>query len=104
VPGWLARLVARIAAMAADGRVQLTAKASLEADDLGLSQEDVNDVLMSLKTADYAGRLTSHGEWLYVFLPEVEGLLLYVKLVVRAGCVIVSFHEDKNQDEDEVAH
>jgi hypothetical protein len=32
---------------------------------------------------------------MYVFKPEVEGLVLYVKLVLRGDCIVVSFHEDE---------
>jgi len=36
-----------------------------------------------------------------VFKPAVAGTLVYLKLVLRAECVVVSFHEDEDEDEDE---
>jgi len=39
-------------------------------------------------------------EWLYVFKPRVAGIALYVKLIVRIECVVISFHEDEEDDED----
>lgn len=32
---------------------------------------------------------------LYLFKPQLAGTVLYVKLVLRNGCVVVSFHEDE---------
>ena len=39
-------------------------------------------------------------EWLYVFKPRVASVVLYVKLIVRTDCVVISFHEDEEDDED----
>jgi hypothetical protein len=41
------------------------------------------------------------GEWLYVFKPTVAEMLFYVKLAVRANCLVVSFHEDEGVEDDE---
>lgn len=41
------------------------------------------------------------GEWMYVFKPYVGGRVLYVKLIVRDGCVVVSFHEDEGEGHEE---
>jgi len=30
----------------------------------------------------------------------VAGIALYVKLIVRTECVVISFHEDEEDDED----
>jgi hypothetical protein len=39
---------------------------------------------------------------MYVFKPDVEGQITYVKIVLRKDCVIVSFHEDDgDRDDDE---
>jgi len=40
------------------------------------------------------------GEWLYVFLARVAGETLYVKLLLRADCLIVSFHEQVDDDQE----
>jgi hypothetical protein len=34
---------------------------------------------------------------MYVFKPSVAGVLVYLKLVLRAECVVVSFHEDEGE-------
>jgi len=72
---------------------------------LGLSPEDVRDVIAGLGADDSAGRLASEttGEWMYVFKPDVGGQIIYVKLVLRGDCVVVSFHEDEGggHEEDE---
>ena len=38
---------------------------------------------------------------MYVFKPEVGGIVMYVKIVLRAHCVVVSFHEEQPDNEDE---
>jgi hypothetical protein len=72
---------------------------------LGLSPEDVREVIIGLRARDSAGRLASEttGEWLCVFKPDVGGQIIYLKLVVREDCVVVSFHEDEGggHEEDE---
>jgi hypothetical protein len=35
-----------------------------------------------------------------VFKPTVIGMRLYVKLIIRNGCLVVSFHEDEIDDEE----
>ena len=89
--------------MAASGDVRVTYKAGREGLTLGLSPEDVRDVLAGLGVQDAAGRLTSKatGEWMYVFKPAVGKEIIYVKLVVREDCVVVSFHEDEGGGHEE---
>lgn len=41
------------------------------------------------------------GEWMYVFNPTVGGRRVYVKLVLREDCVLVSFHEDESGGHEE---
>ncbi len=105
MPGWLVRILERIHEFAAEGRYRLTYKALREAESLGFAPEDVQGVLVRLGTSDSAGRVASRttGEWLYVFKPCVGAEVLYVKLIVRNGCVVVSFHEDEGggHEEDE---
>jgi hypothetical protein len=38
---------------------------------------------------------------MYVFKPTVAEMLVYVKLIVRANCLVVSFHEDEGIPDDE---
>ena len=56
-----------------------------------------------MSAGDSAGRLVSEttGEWMYVFKPTVGGQVLYVKIVLRADCVVVSFHEDERAGHEE---
>ena len=38
---------------------------------------------------------------LRVCKPEVAGIVLYVKLIVRSECVVISFHEDDGDADEE---
>jgi len=69
---------------------------------LGLDEEDALQVLSRLRPGDLVGRVESErtAEWQYVFKPRVAGIALYVKLIVRIECVVISFHEDEEDDED----
>src|SRR5437762_10606168 len=103
MPGWLLRVLARIHRLAAEGKVQLTEKAfeELRALPLGLSIEDAHHILERLTAGECAGRLVSRetDEWLYVFKPRIADIVLYVKVVLRADCVVVSFHEEGGDDD-----
>jgi hypothetical protein len=103
MPRWLPKVLKRIHVLAAAGEIRLTYKAEREALLLGLSPVDVRDVIVGLGARDSGGRLASAttGEWLYVFQPHVGGQNIYVKLVLREDCVVVSFHEDRGHEEDE---
>jgi hypothetical protein len=106
MPRWLPNALKRVHELAAAGKVLLTYKAVREGASLGLSPEDVRDVLAGVGAKDSAGRLASETttrEWMYVFKPDVGGQILYVKLVLRENCVVVSFHEDEGggHEEDE---
>ena len=52
---------------------------------------------------DYAERLESEltGEWLYVFKLSLAHTVVYVKLVLRAECIVVSFHKDEGGSREE---
>jgi hypothetical protein len=101
MPRWLPRLLRRIHELAGRGRVRLTLKAARELAALvaGLDVQDACDVLVALTADDFAERFASEhtGEWMYVFKPSVAGVLVYLKLVLRAECVVVSFHEDEGE-------
>jgi hypothetical protein len=87
----------RIRALGASGRVRLTMKARTELAglDIGLDRLDAYDIVANLSTGDFASRFTSKatGEIMYVFKPIVAGMVLYVKIVLRDECVVISFHE-----------
>ena len=95
---WLPATLKMIHKLAKKKKVVFTHKVALEVAhlDLGIDFDDVCDVLSSLIAADFRERLKSKStnEWLYVFKPEVGGTVLYVKLLLRAECVVISFHED----------
>jgi hypothetical protein len=105
VPRWLPRLLTRIHELAAQGQVRFTLKAIRELAVLGagLDVQDACDVLSALTVDDFAERFESEwtGEWMYVFKPAVAGAVVYLKLVVRTECLVVSFHEDEAEAEDE---
>jgi len=99
VPPWQRRVLTRLRALAATGRVVFTAKARGEMAAAGLRPEDVLDILASLRRAEPIERLRSarSGEWLYVFRPDVGGDPFYLKVVLRSGCTLVSCHEDAHE-------
>jgi hypothetical protein len=105
MPRWLPRLLRRIHELAGRGRVRLTLKAARELAGLGagLEVQDACDVLAALSAADFAERFESEhtGEWMYVFKPSVAGTLVYLKLILRADCVVVSFHDDEGEADEE---
>ena len=65
-----------------------------------MDPDDYCDVLRNLATSDSAGRIRSanSGEWMYVFEPTVTGTRLYLKLILRRECIIISFHEEGDDD------
>lgn len=67
--------------------------------DAGLDEEDARHVLANLEASDFVERAVSKktGEWLYVFKPGVGGVGVYVKVVLRGDCIVISFHEDEGQ-------
>ena len=103
MPPALADVLRRIRALAADQKVRFTLKAVRELVALGLDATDACESLEGLKAADFVKRLMSEatGECMYVFKPNVGGILVYVKLILRRGCVVVSFHEDEGRDDEE---
>jgi hypothetical protein len=104
MPSWLPKALTRVRRLAAERRVRFTLKAQRELAILGLDAPDGCEVLANLGTGDAAARLRSSttGEWMYVFKPAAAGDIVYVKLILRNDCVVVSFHEDEGgRDEDE---
>ena len=103
---WLPAVLARIRELAAQGKVRFTIKAlrELAALDLGFDEEDARHVLANLAARDFVERFVSRktGEWMYVFEPAVGGTVVYVKVILRKDCVVISFHAEEDQsDEDE---
>jgi hypothetical protein len=83
----------------------LKARRELAGLELGLDDEDAREIPANLTPRASAGRLRSAatGEWMYVFKPQVSGNVLYVKLILRSSCVVISFHEDDGHSHEEGA-
>jgi hypothetical protein len=107
MPRWLPKVLKRVRELAAARKVLFTLKARRELASLGfgLDEDDACDVLANLAGDDSAGRLESAatGEWMYLFKPQLAGTVLYVKLILRNDCVVVSFHEDEGGGHEEDA-
>lgn len=105
MPRWFPVTLRRIRLLAAQRNVRFTLKAQLELAMLGwgFDAEDACQMLASLTSRNFAGRLVSKitGEWMYVFKPSVSGAVLYIKLVLRNDCLVVSFHEDTGEEYEE---
>lgn len=101
---WLTAVVASIRGMAVRRKVRFTLKAlqELAALDMGLDEEDACDVLANLAPSDLVERLVSKktGEWMYVFKPSVGPVVVYVKVVLRSDCVVISFHEEEDHSDE----
>ena len=98
--------LARIRQLAAGRKVRFTMKAlrELAALAMGLDEEDACDVLSRLAPSDLVEHLVSKrtGEWMYVFKPSIGEVVVYVKVVLRSDCVVISFHEEEDYgDEDD---
>jgi hypothetical protein len=104
-PRWAVLVLAEIRRLVALGRVRFTLKATQElaALELGLDEQDALQILSEMRVADLRGRVESEctPEWLYVCKPEVGRINLYVKLIVRSECVVISFHEDEGDADEE---
>jgi len=83
----------------------LKARRELASLQFGLDEQDACDVLANLAAEDSAGRLKSPamGEWAYVFKPLLAGTVLYVKLILRSDCAVISFHQGEGEGHEEDA-
>jgi hypothetical protein len=99
---WLQDVFARIRDLASNHEVLFTHKAlrELAALDLGLDEDDRCCILAGLTATDSAGRIRSviTGEWMYVFKPTVTRTRIYLKLILRRNCIIISFHEEGDEN------
>jgi hypothetical protein len=94
--------VVQIRRLVAQRRVLFTLKALRELAVLGLNEEDALDVLAALAPKDLVGHTRSHrtGEWMHVFNLRIGHDVVYLKVIVRTACVIISFPHDEGEDED----
>lgn len=97
-PTWLPKIIDRVRQSGREGSVRFTLKAlkELATLELGLDETDVCGILAELNERDFRSRIVSAVtlEYLYIFVPKVAGMEIYLKVVVRAHCVVISFHED----------
>lgn len=104
-PRGLPTVLARIRTFVEAGQVRFTLKAlrELSALDLGLDADNACDILDGLTSADFFARIMSErtGEWMYVFKPTVAATTLYVKVIIRSDCIVISMHEDEVSDEQD---
>lgn len=102
---WLRDVLERIKELADAGLVEFTNKAQAEIDRLGwgLDVGDARDVVSELEAHEFTERIRSilTDEWLYVFKPVVFDHVIYLKLALRDGCVVISFHRDSDGEEDD---
>ena len=95
----------QIRRLAAQRRVSFTLKALRELArlDIGMDTEDACDVLARVGPTDLVERVRSviTGEWMYILKPRVVDIDMYVKVLLRHDCLVISFHEDEGSDEEE---
>ena len=105
MPRWIRRALARIHQLAAVERIAFTQKAldELRVLPLDLDALDACHILLNLNPRQCACRVLSRdtAEWLYIFKPRIAGVRLYVKLVLRGHCTVISFHEDLDNDHEQ---
>lgn len=96
MPIWRTRALRRLRDRATARKVRFTLKALRELAALDLDEDDACDFLANLTGEQCSGRQRSQetGEWMYVFKPVVGGAVLYIKVILRSDCVLISFHED----------
>ncbi len=95
-PRWLARVLMTVHGLSFQRRIRFTHKAFSEIGDLGLDEDGACGIIEDLRREDFHDRLISDqtGEWMYVFKLCIGGLAVYLKLILRDDCIVVSFHED----------
>jgi hypothetical protein len=102
MPRWLWFALVRIRVHARRRSLRFTLKAREELAALHLAERDGAEILAELTIADFDSRIQASetGEWMYVFKPNVAAARLYVKLILRGDCVVISFHEEGEGDGD----
>ena len=97
--------MARIRALPGQREVHFTLKALRELAGLGmgLDEEDACEVLANLIASEFDQCLRSKktGEWMYVFKPGIGGVFVYLKVILRAECIVISFHEEEDQSHED---
>jgi motility quorum-sensing regulator / GCU-specific mRNA interferase toxin len=84
----------RIKELVRNGARVITLSALAGARELGLDEEDVDEVVLSLEEADFYKTMPAQklaGLWQDVYRPMREGIELYVKLQISSWAVVISF-------------
>jgi len=82
--------------LVAEGKVKATVSALNGADDLGLTFDDICQVILQLRSTDFFKSMTTyldHTVWQDVYRPKLKCGDVYMKLTVSKGVLIVSFKE-----------
>lgn len=88
--------LAQVKALVAAGKIKYTKTAVLAADALGYTRQDIRMEVLRLQSADFYKSMTTYhdsGMWQDVYRhPSAVGML-YIKLMVYDGVLVVSFKE-----------
>ncbi len=82
--------------LVSQGRIRATLSASLGAEALGFSEQEMAGVVLALSQGDFYKSMTTyhdHREWQDVYRPTTSRGRLYLKLSVYEEVVLVSFKE-----------
>ena len=85
-----------VKAYVAASKVRTTHSARLGATALGMELSDMLEVLLALTPADFYKSMTTHADhtvWQDVYRPNTKVGIIYIKLTVMDGVLIVSFKE-----------
>lgn len=105
MPRWLGEVLKAVHRNARQGSVRVTYKALQEMAALepSIAPEEARQLIEGLDRASFRHRLRSirSGEWLYVFRATWCAEPVYIKLLLRTDCTIISFHPEASDDEIE---
>jgi hypothetical protein len=92
----ISAFLARLRIAVRHGHVWVSAKAIDEAlDDLGWERTDILDMLTNLASTDFERTepsMVRPEDLIWVFCPDSDQGTLWIRLIERAGIVVVSFH------------
>ena len=65
--------------------------------EIGIDETDICEILKNITALDFFEIIKSKitDEWMYVFKITIETTLVYLKLILRDNCIIISCHEDR---------
>ena len=71
---------------------------------LRIAESDAVEILASLGPGDLVRRVRAEmtREWMLVFVTDVVGVALYIKVLLRVTCLVISFHEAQDEAEKEL--